>query len=246
LKLRDSFDVPEEVAAGPHSPAFEAFLRNWFGDTWALTHGELDLSFLHDLSPDELRTARELIRRNLKLGLAHIIQGAAALRDVEAVPALRAMLDAQEDIDRRLIIAGALWNLVRDPVFITCLDEAKKAGGRTLAAHLYRVLWVDDERALDFLIDLLDQREREVWTLTLGLLNRLEFGQPFYVAAEKMPRQPKDYRDRRTDPAFRKEMTEAIRRVNRGMKGGMSFGWSEVPSPTDSSKPATPTTSSTT
>ena len=217
------------MAAGRHSPAFEAFLRNWFGDTWAITHGELDLSFLQELSPDELGTARELIRRNLKLRQTHIIQGAAALRDVEAVPALRAMLDAQEDIGWRLTIAGALWNLVRDPVFITCLEQAKKAGGRTLAAYLYAILWLDDERALDFLIDLLDQREREVWIFTLGLLNELEFGRPFYVAAEKMPRQPKDYRNRRTDPAFRQEMTEAIRKVNRSKKGGLSFGWSELP-----------------
>lgn len=230
MKLRDSYDVPEEVAAGPHSPAFEKFLRNWFSDTRALTHGELDLTFLQELSPEELATARELIRRNLNLGYSHIIQGAAALRDIEAVPTLRAMLDTQEDIGRRLIIAGALWNLVRDPVFLACLDQAKRAGGPLLpGAHLYQVLWLDDERAVDFLIDLLDQRDPEVRSFTLGLLNELEFGRPFFIAAARMPRQPKDYRDRRTDPALRKQLIAAIRKLNREIKTGMTFGWSEMP-----------------
>jgi hypothetical protein len=54
LRLRDSYDVPEDVAAGPHSPAFGKFLWNWFGDTSAVTHGELDLTFLNDLAPEEL------------------------------------------------------------------------------------------------------------------------------------------------------------------------------------------------
>ena len=58
MRLADSYDIPDEVSRGPHSPAFEQFLRNWFGDTYALTHGELDLSFLDDLPPEELALAR--------------------------------------------------------------------------------------------------------------------------------------------------------------------------------------------
>lgn len=229
LRFRDSYHIPEGVGIGPHSSAFEAFLRNWFSDTRALTHGELDLSFLQELTSDELATARELIRRNLRLGQVHIIQGAAALRDTEALPVLRAMLEAEDNASKRLTIAGALWNLQRDPVFITCLERAKKAGGRTLAAHLYDVLWLDDERALDFLIDLLDQRDAVVQTFVLSLLNELEFGRQAVLAARILPRQPNDYRDRRSDPAFRNLMTAAIRKVNREKKGGMSFGWSEWP-----------------
>ena len=58
LRLRDSFDVPEEIARGQHSPAFSSFLWNWFGDTSLLTHGEPDITFLKDLTPEELATAR--------------------------------------------------------------------------------------------------------------------------------------------------------------------------------------------
>ena len=70
-------------------------MRNWFGDSNSLNRGELDLSFLEELSPEELQTARELVRRNLRLSLRHLVQGAAALRDREAVPVLRAMLAAE-------------------------------------------------------------------------------------------------------------------------------------------------------
>lgn len=127
--LRDSYDVPQEVASGLHSPAFAKFLRNWFGDTTALTHGELDFTFLQDLTPGELSVARELIRRNLRLKQTHMIMGAAALHDMDAVPILRALLDGESDISRRLTTAGALWKINRDPVFIRCLEEAKSAGG---------------------------------------------------------------------------------------------------------------------
>jgi hypothetical protein len=231
LRLSDSYDVPDEIAAGPHSPAFESFLRNWFGNPWALTHGELDLSFLEDLSPDELRTARALIRRNLRLGQTHIIQGAAALRDLEAVPILRAMLEAQDDLDRRLTIAGALWNLVRDPIFITCLGQARRSDRRFLVtAHLYSVVWLDDERALDFLVDLLDHWDSLARAMALDLLNMLEFGRTTLVPKE-MARGPEAYRSRRPDPAFREMMTVAIRTWNRTRKSGMEFGWSEAREP---------------
>jgi hypothetical protein len=93
VRLSDTHDVPATVASGDHSPAFAKFLSNWFGDTTRLTHGGLDITLLNDLTHDELSVARELIRRNLHLKLSHIIQGAAALDDAEAVPILRAMLE---------------------------------------------------------------------------------------------------------------------------------------------------------
>ena len=233
MRLRDAFDIPERITAGSHSPAFEQFLWNWFGDTRAITHGELDLSFLQGLSPEEFTTARELIRRNLKLNYNHIIQGAAALHDIEAVPILRRMLDAETSGSRRLTIAGALWNLVRDPIFIACLDSAKteREGGKLLAgAHVDQVLWLDDERAVYFLIDLLDQRDREARTQALGLLNTLEFGWRTVIPAG-VPHGPEDYRRRRSDPVFREKMTAAVRKANRERKDGMAFGWSEEAKP---------------
>jgi hypothetical protein len=230
MRVRDSFDVPEEILAGPMSPAFEKFLWNWFADTRALTHGELDLSFLQELTPAELATARSLIRRNLRLGMTHIIQGAAALRDLEAVPELRRLLEAQPDTSRRLVIAGALWNLIRDPVFVECLRQARDSeSGLMWGPGLARVLWLDDERALDFLIDVTGSRGRYEGTAALGLLNDLEFGRPIRERADSLPMQRADYRRRQSDPAFRQHMTAAIRKRNRELKTGVAFGWSEVP-----------------
>ena len=160
--IRDSYDIPDEVSRGPHSPAFAQFLSNWFGDTTRITHGELDLGFLADLTPEELALAREMVRRNLKLRHNHIIQGVSALHDVAAAPILKSMLDTEPSESRRLTIAGALWKLTRDPVFPECLEQAKASGNQSLlTAHLNQVLWLDDSRAIDFLIDLLPERDHE-------------------------------------------------------------------------------------
>jgi hypothetical protein len=221
LRLRNIFDVPEEVANAEHSPEFAKFLWNWFGDTSALTHGELDITFLRNLTPRELPIAKDLIRRNLKLRYVHIIEGASALGDVEAAPVLRRMLEEETDPSWRLTIAGALWKLVKDPLFISCLDQAKAHGGRLFAGtHLLQVLWLGDDRAIDFLIDLLAQQDLFVRTQALGLLNRLESGQRPSGPAHTMPHQPDYYRRRRDDPAFRQLMTEAVRKWNSEMKNG--------------------------
>jgi hypothetical protein len=221
VRLSDSYDVPESVASGHHSPTFSKFLRNWFGDTTALTQGELDITFLSELTPEELSLARELIRRNLRLKHNHVIEGAAALHDLAAAPILHAMLDDESDMSRRLTIAGALWKINRDPVFIKCLQEAKSVRASIFAyVHLWQVLWLDDERAVDFLIDLLDEKDWTVQSLTLGLLNQLESGRRMGIPAREMPHQPADYRKLRGDPAFRAQMTAAIRQWNAQSKNG--------------------------
>jgi hypothetical protein len=225
VRSSDSYYIPQDTADGVHSPAFQKFLSNWFGDTRALTHGELDLAFLDELTQNEVESARALIRRNLELGCNHnhMVQGAAALGDIDAVPILRRMLDAEASQSRRLVIAGALWNLVRDPVFLACLDQAREHGGRLLAGvHLEQVLWLDDERAVDFLVSLLDQTEARNWAL--NRLNTLELGAQAVPPAH-MPHQPEYYRSKRQDPGFRHRMTAAVRTWNRARKTGMVFGW---------------------
>jgi hypothetical protein len=47
------------------------------------------------------------------------------LGDTEAIPLLREMFENEPDESRRLIIAGALWKLCKDPVFIDCLNRAR-------------------------------------------------------------------------------------------------------------------------
>ncbi len=213
--LSDSYDVPNGVAEGPHSTVFAKFLRSWFADTYAIPHGELDIRFLEDLSPEELSLARELIRRNLKSKRNHIIEGAAALRDPDAIPILRGLRAQESDMSRRLTMAGALWKIDRDPIFVDCLREARSVRAEIFGSpHLYQVLWLDDERALDFLIGLLEVKERTtVYSFTLGLLNELESGQGM-VHHSKMPHQPEDYRKLQKDPVFRAHMVTAIRKRN--------------------------------
>jgi hypothetical protein len=223
MRLRETYDVPEAVANGQHSAAFSAFLWNWFGDSRALTHGELDISFLQELTPEELSLARELIRRNLGLKLNHVIEGAAALRDLDAAPILRRMLDEETDISRRLTIAGTLWKINRDPAFRACLEDTRsKLPTLFIGVHLWQVLWLDDEQAVDFLVGLLDVRDWTVESLTLGLLDELEFGRRTEVPAIRLPHQPAYYRKMRSDPSFRALMVEAIRRRNAASKNGWS------------------------
>lgn len=219
--LRDSYEIPEEVAAGPHSPAFSRFLWNWFGDTTALTHGELDITFTGELTPEELSLARQLIRNNLGLKYDHIIEGAAALRDAASVPLLLKMFNAEKNLSRKLVIAGALWKIARDPAFVVCLEEARTVNPRLFVGrHLLQVLWLENERAVDFLIDLLDQEDRMVLSFTLGLLNELEFGRRMAIHYSRMPHQPADYRRLRDDPAFRAHMVAAIRKHNAESRNG--------------------------
>jgi hypothetical protein len=147
--LSDSYDVPREVVDGPHSPAFREFLVTWFGSTRRIYSGLPDLTVLKNLTPEEITLAQQLVRRNLKCRHIHIINATWALRDSSAAPLLRTMLEDEPDPSRRLTIAGALWKLVRDPVFVECLERTKGTG--TMVAHIDQLLWLDDERALDFL-----------------------------------------------------------------------------------------------
>jgi hypothetical protein len=206
------YDITPEITDGPRSPAFARFLYHWFVDVMALTRGEVDLTFLQDFTPEELIVARRLIRQNLHLRHTHIIDGAAILGDMEAVPLLRAMLADEPDLSRRLTISGALWKLVRDPAFPGCLQQAKDDPSEYLmAAHLHHVLWLGDERAVDFLIDLLDHKNQSVRSQVFSELNRLDLLGTLPTLSPEQPWPPGDYRGRREDPAFRKRMAAAVR-----------------------------------
>jgi hypothetical protein len=76
--VRDWHEIPEFVFKNPYSPAFVKFVRSYFGDTRAVTHYELDLTFLREMTPEETILAKELLRRNLALKHNHIIEGLAA------------------------------------------------------------------------------------------------------------------------------------------------------------------------
>jgi hypothetical protein len=226
--LSDSYDVPQELVDAPHSPALREFLLTWFGSTVRIYFGLPRLSILNSLTPDEITLAQQLVRRNLKTRYTHIINATWALRDTSAAPLLRRMLDDEPDESRRLTIAGALWKLVRDPVFLEYLEHAKKSGLIASYPHLLQVLWLDDERALDFLIDLLPQVDEDKhndakgarpWALIV--LNNLEFGQN--VPSDQM-HPPSHYWQHRFDPAFRQHMLLAIHKSNGAPNLDPGFG----------------------
>ena len=217
----DCYDIPDQVFQPGRSKAFIQFLRNWFGDSRQLTRHELDLSFLREMGPDETQLARALLRRNLRLRYTHIIEGLAALHDTDAIPKLQEMLAGEPDLSRRLTLAGALWKLGRDPVFIDCLNSMASSDSGTLkAAHLHQVVWLDDERAIDFLIQLLNDQDRFVRFLALSTLNGLEFQTAFAVPEQELPRQPVDYRRRREEPQFRALMVDHLKARNRACTNG--------------------------
>ena len=212
----DSYDIPDQVF-GKHSQAFVQFIRTWFGDSRALSRGEIDLTFLNDLTPDEVQLAREVLRRNLGLRYTHIIEGLAILHDVDAAPMLRELYASEPDSSRRLSIAGSLWRLTRDPVFVDCLNHMKTSRDRTLKpAHFHQVFWLEDERTLDFLFDFLEF----IRFLALSNLVALEFQRPFHVPARDLPRSPVDYLRRRNDRAFRSLMVEHLKARNGAVKNG--------------------------
>jgi hypothetical protein len=175
--LSDSYDVPQALVDDPPSPAFRQYLLNWFGSN-RVSFSEL-LRAANNLTPEETAVARQLIRRNLKCGYSHIISGTWALDDLEAVPHLRAMFDAEPDESRRLVMAGALWKLNRDPVFIECLNRAKESGLLSVYFHLQQILWLNDERSIDFLIDLLPLEDRDPSERRLLRLRNLCWHTPF-------------------------------------------------------------------
>jgi hypothetical protein len=176
--LSDLYDVPQDVVDGPHSPAFRQFLLHWFGSNRVSFSERLRTA--NDLTPEEATVGRELIRRNLKYNRSHIISGTWALGDLEAVPLLRMMFDNEQDESRRLVIAGALWKLNNDPVFVECLNRAKKSGLLKVYFHWQQVLWLNDERAIEFLIDLLPETDHDrEWARRLRRLNRWLFHTPF-------------------------------------------------------------------
>ncbi len=215
MRLHDYYDIPESVVAGSHSETFSKFLWNWFGNTSAVGRNELDVTFLRDLAPGELSLARELVRRNLRVKHLHIIRAAGLLQDQEAAPILKSMLDEESDLSWRLTIAGSLWRINRDPIFVQCLDQAKAVCPSMFQwGHLFEVLWLEDERSVDFLIDLLDQKDAMGRAFALNLLNTLEFERIMGVPPKELPHQPGYYRRIRQDGVFRAHMVEAIRGRN--------------------------------
>jgi HEAT repeat protein len=219
--LSDVYDIPEEVARRPHSRAFEQFLQTWFGNSYPLTRGEVDLSFLNDLTSEEREVAKDLLRRNLKLRYSHVIEGVAALDDSDSIPILKMMLAGEPNASRQLTIIGALWKLNKDVAFVDYLNRMKSGKDATLKqAHVHRILWLGDGRTIDLLIDLLDDEDGFVRFLALSTLNELEFESHFLIPEKQLPSRPDHYRSPKDDAVFRAMMTSHLQARNAAVKNG--------------------------
>ena len=171
------YDIPAKAKRQSKrgSAAFQTFYRHFFVNECGLIRGEVDLSFLKDLTPQETTLAKDLIRRNLNRGYTHILQGAAALHDHEVVPQVKEMLACESNLSRRLTIAGTLWKLDKDPSFVECLYDMVQSDSNSLKeAHIDQIAWLGDERAINLLIDLLEDDGSFVRYLALSRLNEIE------------------------------------------------------------------------
>jgi hypothetical protein len=194
------------------SPEFREFYGHYFVNSLGLARREVDLAFLERLDSAERGLAARLLRSNLHLRYTHIIEGFAELRDASAAGELRAMLQDEPDLSRRLTIGRTLWRLERDPSFVALLAEMIRAKSPTLRqAHLDDVLLLEDERSIHLLIDLLDDSDSFVRFLALSHLNGIEYKKSFLVPAQELPHDAGYFRNRRTDPVFIAGMVEHLR-----------------------------------
>ncbi len=193
------------------SPVFREFFHQYFVDSRALIRGEVDLAPLTAMRAEEMELARALLRRNLRLRYSHIIDGVAHFGDLSAVPQLRALLEGEQDLSRRLTVARALWRLTSDSAFIALLSEMVASPNSILKqAHIDDVLLVKDERAIDLLIALLDDPDSFVRSLALSRLNGLEFHKHYLLSAADLPHDPSYYRAHCRDPRFVAQLVESL------------------------------------
>lgn len=88
-------------------------------------------------------------------------------------------------------------------------------------AHFHQILWLGDERAIDFLVELLDDSDHFVRFMALSALNELEFETRFLVPEIKLPCGSDAYRSRREDADFRSMMALHLRRRNAAAVNGL-------------------------
>ncbi|MBI5487753.1 MAG: hypothetical protein HY905_10510 [Deltaproteobacteria bacterium] len=201
MKIGPPYSVSREALSFWRSRAFKRFLQDFFVDARGLSRREIPPTYLARLSPAELDLARVMVRRNLHLNYAHIVEACGTLGDSVAIPALSSMLRAEESLSRRLTISGALWRLRRDPSFVGNLEAMTRSEKATLkVAHIDQIPWLADARAIGMLIELLEDADRFVTVLARGELNDIEHGRRF--AVEQPPSSAPSYLARRDDAPF--------------------------------------------
>lgn len=210
--FRDYYELPQDLWSKFDSSAFAKFMMNWFGDTRALSRKEVNLDFIDELTPEEREAAKSLLRRNLPLQYAHIIEGIVLLDDKESIPDLCSLLQHTADLSRQLVIGGALWQLSQDSVFPALLEEMKTSqNGALKQVHFHQIAWLRDERALNLYFDLLNDRDDHVRFLALRQLNELEYGKRFLTPPRLLPHQTEHYKAHEYDSDLRAAMLNNLR-----------------------------------
>ena len=206
-----SYDIPYDAQPkdGLHSPAYRKFYENFFVDATGILRHEVDLDFINALTPQETELAKDLIRRNLQLKYVHIIEGVAILQDHDLVPQLKNMFVHENDLSRKLTIAGTLWKLENDPVFPECLREMVKSKNDSLkVAHMHQIAWLGDERTIHLLIDIFQGGYGFARHRALSMLNAIE-NRKSYLGSD-LPHSEKYYISHKDDEAFMEKMVKNL------------------------------------
>jgi hypothetical protein len=209
------YDIPAEVFEKERSAAFQEFYENWFEKPLGLLRHEVDTSFLNDLTDDERILAKNLLRRNLRSGHSHIIEGVALLNDRDAISILRTMLSETVEQSRRLTIAGSLWKLDRDQSFPREIEHMVRNGrGILKEAHFEQIEWLRDERSIEYMIEILDQGDAFAGFLALSRLNELEDNKRYLLGRDDFPHKPEYFLSNKNDKSFVRSLTNKLINFN--------------------------------
>ena len=205
--------ILEPVNLSEASPAFREFYELHFVDTILLYRHEEDWSFAFRLTPTELELARRLVRANLHLGQPYL-DSAAILNDREAIPELHRMLDQAGTLTEKIQIARPLWVLERSPVYPALVERLVRGKDAALKHHhIFEILLLGDERAIDHLYTMAEDRDESVRDLALfqltGLANAWK-GTFWNSESTKTPGLSY-FQERRGKPRFIRRMLKELR-----------------------------------
>ena len=165
--------VLEPVNLGQVSPAFRRFYDLHFVSPLPLLRSEADWDFARNFAPGELPLARRFVRANLHLGQP-FLDSAAALNDQEAIPILYRILDQAKTLTDKITVARPLWVLERSTSYPPLIDRLVRSRDAGLKhRHIFDVLLLADERAVDHLYAMAEDQDESVRELALFHLTAL-------------------------------------------------------------------------
>ena len=213
--MREDSDVaiPEPVDLDAASAAFRDFYQNHFVDTLVARRNEFDWSIVKRFRKNEVALARRLVRANLDRGAVYL-DAAGLLNDREAIPALHDLLERARHLSARIVVARALWFLERAPEYPLLIERLVRSTDAALKLqHFWDILILADERALDHLLSLAEDRDESVRKAALDQLTTLSEGRfRRIVVARRSPHDLPYFRLRRDNPRFRQRMLRALKR----------------------------------